>query len=214
MQVLELPDYGNHLAFLGATGSGKTVLAESMLTRFDRYIAIDTQDGMDVDGLTVTRPEVLGFSIPLFPRIRYVPDMEYLHKDVWNWVLWKILDSSTKRRPRPRIIYIDEIYHLGYGQSFPDYLPKSLTTARQRRLGYWISTQRPRQIPVPVLSEASRIFVFYLNNEDDIRYISGFARTDKKGFFDALREQKLDHSFIEIDNRRGTWRQMPKLQIS
>lgn len=212
MPILKLPNYGQHIVFVGATGSGKTFLASKMLEHYDRYFLIDTQDSLDLEGKIIREPERLSWWIRIYDRIRYVPKPEYLDGAYFNYVFKQLLESSTKKRKRPRVIYIDEIYHIGYGAGFPVWLPKSITTARQRGLSFWITAQRPRNIPVPVLSEASKIYVFYLNKEDDIKYIASFARSDKKLLEKTLFEQEDDFSFIEIDARKGLWTKYPKLK--
>jgi len=213
MPVLQLPDYGKHLIFLGSTGSGKTYLAEKMLQRYARTFAIDTQDSLDIPGNRIRSPDLLAWKLKIHARLHYVPRPEYLDRETWNYVLKTILLSSEKKKPKPRVIYIDEIFHLGFGAvSFPDWLSKSVTTARQRKLSYWISTQRPRMIPGEILTEASKIYVFYLSKAEDIKFISGFSRSDPKQLQEALSLQQDDYSFIEIDNRKGTWQKFQKLK--
>lgn len=214
MPSLTLPEYGKHVVFLGATGSGKTVLAERMLSNFDNIFAIDTQDALEIEAKVLRNPKSLGLWLKIYHKIRYVPKMEYMNSTAYNYIFKVLLDSSKKRHKKSKIIYIDEIYHLGYGASFPNWLPRSITTARQRGISFWISTQRPRNIPLPVLTEASKIYVFYLNKEEDIDFISGFARTDKRAFRRELMEQKDDYSFFEIDARKGTWVKYPKIKYS
>jgi hypothetical protein len=213
MASISLPPYGQHLVFLGATGSGKTFLAETMLRYYESILAINSQDSLELKGFEVKNPNSLNWSLPLCKKLIYTPKPEFLDKHSFNYVFKKFLESSSKKKPNPRICYIDEIYHCGYGNSFPQWLPKGLATARQKQLSFWISTQRPKAIPIPVLTEASKIFVFFLNREDDIKYVSGFARKDQKGFMQALYEQTDDHSFIVIDARKGEWEKYPKLKV-
>ncbi len=209
---LTLPDYGQHIVFLGSTGSGKSYLAERMLAQFTTYLAIDTQNSLTLNGARLlTSPAHLAWCLKWYKRLRYAPKLQYRTRDTWNSIFATLDESSSKRKPSPRVVYIDEIYHLGYGASFPSWLPRAIATARQKKISYWISTQRPRQIPLPVLSEASRMFVFYLSREDDIKYVSSFARTDSQALYNALLVQQNDYSFIEIDVRKGSWARYSKL---
>jgi len=208
-----MPEYGKHIIFLGSTGSGKSVLAQEMLRYYDRKFVIDTQDSLDVKGSRIRSPDLLSLRLKIHDNIHYVPRPEYLNRDTWNEVLKTLLMSSEKRHPKKRIVYIDEIFHLGFGHAaFPDWLSKSVTTARQRKIGYWISTQRPRMIPGEILTEAAKIYVFYLSKADDIKFISGFSRSDPKELQTLLSSQKDDFSFIEIDNRKGTYTKFPKIK--
>jgi len=212
MPKLILPKPGEHLVFAGSTGSGKTYLAESMLKYFESYFAIDTQDSLEIPGIRLTNPRNLKVMLPLFPRIHYVPKPEWIERDVFDYLFRTLLESSTKKRPKPRVIYTDEIYHVGYGVNFPPWLPKSITTARQRKLSFWTSSQRPAQIPIPIMSEATRMFVFMLNRDEDMKRVAGYARTDPKSLYVALREQQKDNSFIQIDLTLGTWEKFPPLK--
>jgi len=209
---LKLPEYGQHLVFVGSTGSGKSYLAERMLERFDRYFAIDTQNSMNLDdSRTITTPAQLASHLRWQKKLKYVPALNQRGRETWNNIFAALDASSTKRKPSERIIYIDEIFHLGYGPSFPIWLPRAITTARQKKLSYWIATQRPKQIPLPVLTEASKIYAFYLSREDDINYLAGFARNDKEKLVAALLSMENNYDFIEVDVRSGTWRKYSKL---
>jgi len=207
--IIKLPEYGEHICFAGTTGSGKTYLAERMLSKLDNYFVIDTQDGMNVPGVKIDTPTGLKWKLWMFKKIRYVPKPEYLNKQAWEMVFKQILQSSSKKKQNKRIIYIDEIYHVGYGVNFPSWLPKAITTARQRKLSFWISTQRPSQIPLPILSECSRIFAFYLGYEEDIKKLSKFNR--KGDLKEAIMACKFDYSFIEIDRAKGNYVKHNKL---
>lgn len=211
-KILQLPEYGKHLVFVGSTGSGKSYLAQKMLEHYERYFAIDTQDSLDIEGKTINNPKNLRWILKFYPKIRYVPRLEYREKEVWDYIFEVLNDSSTRKKPNPRIVYIDEIYHLGYGANFPNWLPKAITTARQKKISYWIATQRPRNIPLPILTEASFIYVFYLSRDDDIKYLASFARKNPKQLYEALQGQENDYSFIEINVRTGEWQKYPKLK--
>jgi hypothetical protein len=209
---LSLPDYGKHVLFVGSTGSGKSFLAEKMLENYDSYIAIDTQDSLELPGKHIDNLKMIRYKLSHYPKLIYAPRAEFLEREYWDFLFNQLLQSSTKRHLSPRVCYIDEIYHLGYGYSnFSRWLAKSVTTARQRKISYWISSQRPRLIPPEVVTEAAKIYVFYLSKADDMKFIASFARDNPKELFLALQGQQDDYSFIEIDNRKGTWLKYPAL---
>jgi len=214
MAKFELPEYGQHVVFLGSTGCGKSTAAQYMLEYYSHFIAIDTQDSLDLDGMRVSNPGLMKAYMKLFRRIQYVPKPEYLTRQNFDNLFRSILESSSKKQPKPRVLYIDEIFHIGYGASFPSWLPRSITTARQRKISFWIATQRPKMIPQPVLSEASRILVYRLAKEDDIKYAASFARSNSKELYKVLQAQEDDYSFIEINTRKGTWEKKPALKIN
>lgn len=221
MHEIIVPDQGRHIVLLGTNGSGKSVIAMKFLQYKQRYFAIDTQDGLD-SGDTILpgkpkkiqTPQGLPLNLFIHKRLKYVPKPEYMERAVWDYVFKKFFDSSTKKRPKPNTMYIDEIFHLGYGHAnFPKWLPKMMTSARQRKLSIYISTQRPRMIPGEVITESAKIYVFFLSKEDDIKYVSGFVRRDKKAFEAELYQQQDDFSFFEIDCRKGTYLKFPAIKL-
>ena len=214
MNVIKIPDYGQHLLFAGTTSSGKSQLALELLKQFNSYFVIDTQDSLILPGSTkITSPKMLKQKLQFFKKIRYVPSGEYRTKAYWNYIFKTLSDSSSKKKPRPRIIYIDEIYHLGYGVNFPNWIPIMATTGRQRKLSLWISSQRPSMIPIPTMSECTRFYLFYISYDEDITKMSKFVRKDKRGLIQELNQIELDYSFIEVDRIRGEWRKMPKIKL-
>jgi len=215
MPSLSLNTPGQHIVLVGSTGSGKSEFAQTLLNMRGSILAIDTQDSLDklTEVKTFHDPHGLGMRLKFYKRLRYIPKGEYRDREWWNFVFETFLHSSSKKKPRPRTLYIDEIYHIGYGISFPNQLPRAITTARQRKLSFVIATQRPRQIPMPVLSEASKIIVFYLSKFDDRKVISQFVRKDPKEMMRELEAQEDDYSFLVIDNRKGTYEKYPPIKL-
>ena len=215
MASLDLNTPGQHIVLVGSTGSGKSEFAQAVLNMRESILAIDTQDSLDKlrDVKTFSDPHGLGVRLKFHKRLRYIPRGEYRDRDWWNFLFETFLHSSTKKKPKPRTLYIDEIYHIGYGISFPSQLPRSITTARQRKLSFVIATQRPRQIPMPVLSEASKIIVFYLSKFDDRKIISQYVRKDPREMMRELEDQEDDYSFLVIDNRKGTYEKYPPIKL-
>ena len=215
MATITLPEYGQHLVYAGTTGSGKTELARTMLRPYESWFVIDTQDSLGEKlpkHHVITDPHLLPQKLIWFKKIRYAPKGEYRNTSTWNYVFQTLNYSSKKKKPRKRIVYIDEIYHVGYGTSFPRWLPTAITTARQKGISYWISTQRPSMIPIPVMSETTRIYIFFLKYEEDIKKMAKFSR-NKNELMKAMLEQTLDHSFIEVDQMTGEFRHLPPIKL-
>lgn len=205
MQILKSPNYGRHVVFVGATGSGKSYLAEKLLANYQRFIFIDTQHAYEnKDAKTAHNlRELKKLLSKKTDKIIYQPWVNSRTPKAWYYVFAMFDKISSKNKKNPYIIYIDELYHVGYGVSFPRSLPQAITTARQKGLSYWISTQRPANIPIPVLSESSQIYVFYLSREDDNKIIASLTR-NKKETLKNLNQLKRDHSFYLIDNMAGS----------
>lgn len=220
MALIALPPYGQHIVFLGATGSGKSKLAEKMLNQYDKTFIIDTQDSLEVGGKRITKPDGgffgLEYELKNNDLLHYIPNPKYLMKTAWDYIFKKLLLSSTKKKKNERVVYIDEIFDLGYGHAgFPQWLVRSLPTARQKGLSYWISTQEPKNIPTNIMGQASKIYVFRLAKEEHKKFVASFAGCNVKGLLEVLNEERPDNdfSFVEIDNRKGTWRKLPAISI-
>lgn len=209
MNTITLPKLGEHIIFCGTTGSGKTYLAQEMLKNYERVFVFDTHNSLRVaDAIKITSPQNIVKKLRSFPKIRYVPELEYRTKDWYNYVVKSLM---TKSAGKGRVIYVDEIYHLGFGQSFPDWLSRGISTARQKKISLWTSSQRPTNIPMAIMTESRRIYLFYLSYAEDIKKVSKFTR-DERNFLTEVQNLKYDYSFIEIDRIKGEWRKLSKLK--
>lgn len=215
MAILVPPQSGQHVLFVGSTGSGKSELAQSIMQHAPRSFCIDTQDSLDrLDGRILKDPHALPGKLKRNDFILYKPDPVYrVGPDWWDYIFLCLSSSTSKKKPVPRWCYIDEIYHLGYGMNFPKQLPQAITTARQRKLSFLISTQRPKQIPLPVITEVAYIYVFYLARYEDRKTIAEYSRDDKRAAMKALDSLKNDFSFIQINIRTGIWEVFPPVDI-
>lgn len=211
MAIITLPKKGDHLIFCGTTGSGKSYLAQEMLKNYERYFIFDTHGSLKLDNaIKIIEPMNLEKKLRAFDKIRYVPRLEYRTKAHFNAVFKTLM---TNKYAKNRIIYIDEIYHLGFGQSFPDWLSRGISTARQKKISIWTSSQRPSNIPMAILTESRRIYLFYLSYAEDIKKIAKFTR-DEKALLKEVEELGYDYSFIELDRIRGSWKKLTPLKTN
>lgn len=213
---ITIPKYGQHLLFMGSTGCGKSVLGEAMLKHVASFFVFDTQDCIDIQGAKICKKpsEAINAIKNKVKKIIYKPHLKYHNKDINGYLIEILADSSSKKKRNERVIYIDEVFHLGYMQSFPSQLPIAMATCRQRGISLWISTQRPKLIPTNLISESSIIYLFYLAKGDDIKYIADNIRTDQKEFIKiAMSMKKDEHRFIKIDLTQGEYDIFPPLKI-
>jgi len=209
MAAITLPALGEHIIFCGTTGSGKSYLAQEMLAHYERVFVFDTQDSLAIPGaVKIIDPVHITRKLRAFAKIRYVPKLEFRTKGDFNYIL-KVL--MTNPHAHKRIIYIDEIYHLGFGPSFPDWLSRGISTARHKGISVWTASQRPANIPLAVMTEARRIYLFYLSYAEDVKKIAKFTR-DEKNFLEEVENLKYDYSMIELDRVTGRWRKLQPLQ--
>lgn len=156
----------DRVAFIGRTGSGKTYLARSMLSRINRLVVLDPKGslgGSDWNLSLWENPEDATLEAPEFRvRVRTPVDGN------WDPYIWRIMDL------RNVTLYVDEVYGVIEGTRLSDAMRAVITRGREQGIGVWSSTQRPASIPLVFISEADWFFVFQLRLEDDKRRMSSF----------------------------------------
>lgn len=85
------------------------------------------------------------------------------------------------------VVAVDELAGIANASSPPVWLDVLQTRGRELGITTVICSQRPRRIPVTVLSEASHVFVFGLNTPADRDYVADtigdyWAPTSKHGY--------------------------------
>lgn len=85
----------------------------------------------------------------------------------------KLFRSSHETSPT--LLYVDEYYDLITGGGLSGHTDRRvlqvIRAGRERHMAALISTQRPRSIPLPTLTEATKYYIFTLEYEDDIQYM-------------------------------------------
>lgn len=75
----------------------------------------------------------------------------------------------------PTLLYVDEYYDLITGGGLSGHTDRRvlqvIRAGRERYMSALISTQRPRSIPLPTLTEASKYYIFTLEYLEDIKYM-------------------------------------------
>ena len=171
----------NRVLLCGKTGSGKSTLAEFLLMPIERLIVIDGKDGLQSWTLEdyskskhfnkIKNNEAL--------RVRIVDKADTLD------VLKECYEVGNI------MIYIDEITASIPPLSKPDDIYVDIwTRGRQRKIGAWGASQRPKQIPLFFFTEAEHIFMFRLSMEADRKRVAESAGSrvlvnpvDRFGFY-------------------------------
>lgn len=85
----------------------------------------------------------------------------------------KLFRSSHETSPT--LLYVDEYYDLITGGGLSGHTDRRvlqvIRAGRERYMSALISTQRPRSIPLPTLTEATKYYIFTLEYEEDIEYM-------------------------------------------
>lgn len=189
------------IAIIGATGSGKTVLARYLLSFTLRAIVVDPKHSFELEGFKGLRRRPFLSPAKEFHylyRPRMAEDKKLAEFLAYFW------DTGDT------IIYIDELSTLaeGYKMSI-DVLSEIARTGRERNVGLWVTMQRPRFVPKLFLTESEQLFIFALRNAEDRQYVAGYAGEevrepiDKFNFwYVSAHEDKIKLLHLNIDNNR------------
>lgn len=105
----------------------------------------------------------------LYPNAREVEEFEEEAFEAAR----KLFRSSHETSPT--LLYVDEYYDLITGGGLSGHTDRRvlqvIRAGRERYMSALISTQRPRSIPLPTLTEATKYYIFTLEYIDDIEYM-------------------------------------------
>lgn len=180
---------GEHVAIVGRTGSGKSVL-ELELARI--IGARTTKQGRPASvTVLVTKPRDDTVAALGWPVLKsWPPSYGQEHNVVWP----KASKPSTAAREQRAVFgpLLDAIYHEG-GQTvcideaayFERPLPNGLglsgtmeqywSSARSLKLTLVATTQRPRKVSVSMWSEPSWLFAFYVKDREDLKRVADLS---------------------------------------
>ncbi|MBT2400634.1 hypothetical protein [Streptomyces sp. ISL-100] len=182
-------DQGEHVTFVGKTGSGKTTLAQQLLPRRDFVVALATKpSGRDKTMTALIRRE-------RYKRIKEWPPPTVIGAKSQRVVLW-----PEFRRPEDianQQVVLDkalrDIFAAGGWTVFADelfYLCKFLGMSRlfevfwsqARSIGISIvgGTQRPAWVPLMAYSQCTHLFLYKTTDEADLKRIGGIGGLDNK----------------------------------
>lgn len=166
---------GEHVSWLGPTGSGKTTFALQLLaataTRdLPAVVMVIKPTDETVTGwqrrlgyrrLRHWPPAAVPFVAPppgwvLWPKHSYDPDADdaRLHGECRK----AILDSYKRGR---RILFADEAWGLADELGLARELVTVWTRGRSKRTGLWAGTQKPSHVPLHMYNQASHLFLAF-----------------------------------------------------
>lgn len=154
----------------GATGSGKTVLTRYMLRGVQRLVVLDPKGTLYKWGLEewdASTRKRLADGNPV--RVRVALEAGESSAKFWESVLREVYRAAYC------VLYIDEAYGVNRGTNAGEWLEAIWTRGREFEITGIAATQRPRNIPVILLSEAEHFFIFELRNPDDRDHVAAYV---------------------------------------
>lgn len=146
---------------VGKTGSGKTTLAEKLLSAWRYVIVLDVNGTVNFKGYKIVTSLEDLFDCE-FAKVIYRPNIYELNFDTYDDFFAFIYDRKNTA------VYVDEVFGVcGSSQSIPFYYRAILTRGRGRNIACLSSTQTPVNVPHFILSQAENYFVFTLKMPQD-----------------------------------------------
>lgn len=199
-----LPKHNERALLVGMTESGKSTLAEALLTqgRYPYIVIIDPKGTFKYPGAVATCPEDLG-RLQRERIIIYRPGYQYLTMGEYDRVLeWVYRRGNT-------FLYIDEVFGLSdNGYTYPYALKAIYTRGRELNIGVLAATQRPSGIPTYTRTESNILIAFELQEETDRKRMS--ATMGKEVYINPPKS----HTFWYYHNKAGGKAKMYVLDLN
>lgn len=178
----------DRVAFIGASGTGKTELAKFFLTRLNRVVVIDPKHTFRLEGFKRTwrLPWARNSDFKIIVRPKMDQDAE----------LYELIARLYKMGHVT--IYVDEMATLS--DMFPAstaLLKNVARTGREKRVALWSAVQRPRGVPLVFFTECETFFVFNLRSMDDRQHIRGYIGDE---VLDRIPKYKFWHCSTDSDD--------------
>lgn len=161
---------GERAIIIGATGSGKTVMARALLREVPRLVVLDPKGTLGKWGLEEWNEET---QERLYERervrVRVALEGGRDFEKFWESVLQEVYEATDL------VVYVDEASGIIDSTKPGPWLNSVWTRGREFNETGIAATQRPRNIPRIFLTEAEHYFVFTLRHPEDRKYVAGFA---------------------------------------
>lgn len=164
-----------HVLICGATGTGKSYLAERYLANYQYVVKLDTKDETDERlrkgqsawvGLTENDDFTIVRNIDLLDdcetdKIIYVPPYDEQNEETFNkFFAWIFARENT-------IVWIDELMSVATSYKCPKELGRIYQQGRSKGVGVWACSQRPSGIPLICTANSKHFFAFNLYLRQD-----------------------------------------------
>jgi hypothetical protein len=224
LATITTPKYEERVFFSGANGSGKTILASVLAEPYPRVTVLDPKGDFPIpwtegDYQVRTKPPTTGILNALRWRfgkqhIVYRPAIGYdSGEQISAFFDWNYRRAQREKAKRGRILYVDEGAWVSYAGAWRS-LARLLISTRSLRLGVWLSSQRPKGLPVEARSEAWRWYVFYLRSREDRKEVVSYL--DHRISEYDLESTTRDYEFWEILRGTGgrmSYRLLPPIRL-
>lgn len=166
----------DRVCLFGRTGSGKTTLAKYLLSRVNHYLVLDAKHTFSIPNIPIVEEYNRSYDKQII-RADYDAETEvYDDALLQSFAIGDIvvyLDETTLINPNTRTINPP--------------LGRLIRTGRERSIGVWLSSQRPKDIPSVVFTEAEHFFLFQLQFKADREKVVDFTSERLEPALDSIR---------------------------
>ena len=175
-----------HVFIAGMTGSGKSYLAENYLLYPKKHvIALDIKEDMtwSADETIESISELYQIDFPEKPiKVIYKPNIYELNDETYDEFFKFCYDLKNCT------VFVDEVTAVCPSPfKIPFHYMSILSRGRSRKTNIFSLSQRPKHIPVNILSESTHYFIFRLNTLMDRKRLYEF--TGEKNFLENPKEK-------------------------
>lgn len=155
------------VALIGKTGSGKTYLEQQISLSWERFVVFDAKGTIPLKGWNLEE----GSSALRQLRNGHSARIRVRESDPRKWLSWLDLIWQLHNV----VLYIDEMSLVNPSTNPSLELRKLYQQGRELGVGVHASTQRPRNVPAIMFSEADWIFAFRMSRAEDRKTVADYG---------------------------------------
>jgi hypothetical protein len=175
-------EYGQHLALIGSTGSGKTAVESYLLRAHPYTIALKSKaDTTRLPGRTIKRAKDIDND--RYNRFILDPDYERQREE-----FARVLEKAW--RQGSWTIALDELYAIDNQLKLSWFVNRLLTQGRSNNLSVLMGMQRPKMVTRFALTQATHYIIFAYDG-DDLRAILDETTPQLKNVIPSLQRYEF-----------------------